>query len=131
MSQVPGTPSGGVCCSSPKAILRRQLRERLSAMSEPLRHAKSCAACSLVSGTHEFDNARVIMLLRELPDGEVRASLRARDRTNMARLAQRFGGGGHAPAAGCTLPGPLAEATAHLVAAALEEMELAVAGGLG
>jgi 5-formyltetrahydrofolate cyclo-ligase len=67
MSQAPGTPTGVCSGSSPKAVLRRQLRERLAAMSEPQRHTKSCAACSLVSSTHEFDNARVVMLFLSTP----------------------------------------------------------------
>jgi phosphoesterase RecJ-like protein len=101
--------------------------------------ALSCADFAAAGATDEdtdgivghlqaVKGARVILLFRELADGEVRVSLRARDRTNMARVAQRFGGGGHAPAAGCTLPGPLAEAAARVVSAALEEMEVAEAG---
>jgi phosphoesterase RecJ-like protein len=66
--------------------------------------------------------ARVAILFREEPGGEVRVSLRSRDGTNMARVAQLFGGGGHQAAAGCTLPGPLHEARRRVVQAALREL---------
>jgi bifunctional oligoribonuclease and PAP phosphatase NrnA len=45
--------------------------------------------------------------LRELPDRSVRLSLRSKGKLNVAAIAERFGGGGHGNAAGCTLEGPL------------------------
>ena len=54
-------------------------------------------------------------LLRELPDGvHLRASLRSKGEVNVATVAERFGGGGHRNASGCTLNGPLAAATRQL-----------------
>jgi phosphoesterase RecJ-like protein len=53
--------------------------------------------------------------LRELPEGSIRLSLRSKGQVNVAELAERLGGGGHETAAGCTLPGPLAEATEAIV----------------
>ena len=49
----------------------------------------------------------VAVFLRELPDGRVRLSLRSKGRVDMARIAEQFGGGGHATASGCTLNEPL------------------------
>lgn len=46
---------------------------------------------------------KVAVFLRETPGGDVRASLRAKASLPLNRVAQRFGGGGHAYAAGCTL----------------------------
>jgi phosphoesterase RecJ-like protein len=43
---------------------------------------------------------RMAVLLRELDSGEWKASLRARGSVNVARLAEKFGGGGHENAAG-------------------------------
>lgn len=60
----------------------------------------------------------VALFLREEPNGEIRVSLRSRGDFNVARIAEEFGGGGHVPAAGCTLPGPLQEATRRVIAAA-------------
>ncbi len=45
-----------------KAEVRRRLREMLAAMSEADRHAKSVAACGLVSSSPEFAAAGVLML---------------------------------------------------------------------
>jgi len=50
-----------------KAVIRRQIREKLSRMTEPVRHAKSLAACSLVTASPEFNSARVIMLYLSMP----------------------------------------------------------------
>ncbi len=45
-----------------KPALRKQLRDRLAAMSDIERHSKSAAACALVTSSPEFRAARVIML---------------------------------------------------------------------
>jgi phosphoesterase RecJ-like protein len=57
------------------------------------------------------------LFFREEPDGEVRVSLRSRGAVNVARVAEEFGGGGHAPAAGCSLLLPLPEAVRRVVEA--------------
>jgi 5-formyltetrahydrofolate cyclo-ligase len=53
--------------STSKSAIRKQLRERINAMSEADRHAKSLAACALVAGSPEFAAARVIMLYLSTP----------------------------------------------------------------
>src|SRR5215208_6074539 len=45
-----------------KSTVRKHLREVLARMTEAQRHAKSLAACSLITSSPEFDAARVIML---------------------------------------------------------------------
>lgn len=55
--------------------------------------------------------AKVAVLFRELP-GEVKVSLRAKGEVNVARIAARFGGGGHPNAAGAVVPGDLARVRA-------------------
>jgi phosphoesterase RecJ-like protein len=57
----------------------------------------------------------VAVFLRELPDGRIRLSMRSKGTVDVARVAERFGGGGHANASGCTLPGPLAVAEREIV----------------
>lgn len=49
---------------------------------------------------------------------QVRVSLRSRGHFNVHTLAAAFGGGGHAKAAGCTLPGPLSEAVPQVLSKA-------------
>ena len=53
------------------------------------------------------------------PDGQVRISFRSKDGTDVAALAEQFGGGGHRAAAGATTAGPLADAERRVIAAAL------------
>jgi phosphoesterase RecJ-like protein len=57
----------------------------------------------------------VAVLLRELPDHQVRLSMRSKGRVNVASVAESFGGGGHTNASGCTLPGPLSVATESIL----------------
>ncbi len=52
-------------------------------------------------------DVKVAAFFRELPDHQVRLSLRSKGSLSVAQLAEDFGGGGHANASGCTLPGPL------------------------
>ena len=56
-------------------------------------------------------------LLKELPDGRFKVSMRSRGALDVERVAQGFGGGGHRNAAGCALEGPLAAAKERIVAA--------------
>jgi len=72
----------------------------------------------IIEAVRTVRGIEVGILFAEQADGTIRASLRSRGRVDVARLALAFGGGGHPRAAGCTLPGPLPEATARLVGAA-------------
>jgi 5-formyltetrahydrofolate cyclo-ligase len=45
-----------------KSTVRKHLREVLARMTEAERHAKSVAACALITSSAEFDAARVVML---------------------------------------------------------------------
>jgi len=57
----------------------------------------------------------VAVFLRELRDHRVRLSLRSKGQVNVATIAERFGGGGHENASGCTLDGPLSVATKQIL----------------
>jgi phosphoesterase RecJ-like protein len=61
---------------------------------------------------------------REQSDGSVKLSLRAVAPYKVSNVAQHFGGGGHAQAAGATVQFPLQEAIEHVVARMKEELEL-------
>jgi bifunctional oligoribonuclease and PAP phosphatase NrnA len=65
---------------------------------------------------------RVSLLLVENEGGEMRVSLRSDGTPNVSRIALRFGGGGHAAAAGCTVPGPPEEARQAVLAAVHEAL---------
>jgi phosphoesterase RecJ-like protein len=52
--------------------------------------------------------ANIILVMRETPDNLIKCSLRTtKDHIDVSRLAQKFGGGGHAKAAGFSLTGKL------------------------
>ena len=68
---------------SKKSAIRKQLRDTLAAMSDADRHAKSLAACALVTASAEFAAARVVMLY-----------LSTREEVDTAPLALRAWQGG-------------------------------------
>ncbi len=63
------------------------------------------------------------VFLRELPDRRFRLSLRSKGVVNVARVAERFGGGGHENASGCTLEGPLPVVTEHILVRLRAELQ--------
>ena len=69
-------------------------------------------------------SVEVVLFLRELEDGTCKLSARAKSDYPVNELAARFGGGGHRKAAGATLPGPLDEAKARVVAALLSDWQV-------
>jgi phosphoesterase RecJ-like protein len=56
-----------------------------------------------------------VAFLKESTPGVYRASLRSKGDINVARIAEKFGGGGHRNAAGCTLTGSWEEAEHSVV----------------
>ncbi len=62
--------------------------------------------------------------MRELPENRIRVSLRSKGRMNVAAIAERFDGGGHENASGCTLAGPLNRARTQI----LGKLRTALAG---
>ena len=57
----------------------------------------------------------------EKTETDVKGSFRGNDGYDVCALAQKFGGGGHVKAAGCTITAPIAEAKA-MVLAEVEKM---------
>ena len=68
----------------------------------------------LVNYTRSVAGAEVGLLFMEQPRGGVKVSFRSRG-LDVARLAERFGGGGHRLASGATLDAPLADARARVL----------------
>jgi len=54
-------------------------------------------------------DAQVVMVLKEMPGGLVRGSMRAAGDRDVSAVAKELGGGGHRKAAGFTIPGRIAE----------------------
>ena len=59
--------------------------------------------------------ARATAIFSEKTNGAVEISFRSRPGCDVAQIALSLGGGGHPQAAGCTLPGPLADAQARVL----------------
>jgi phosphoesterase RecJ-like protein len=68
----------------------------------------------------------VAIFLRELSNHRVRLSLRSKGEVNVARIAERFGGGGHQHASGCTLDGPLPDAAEMILDVARQTLNAAI-----
>jgi phosphoesterase RecJ-like protein len=58
---------------------------------------------------------RVAIFLREIEAERYRVSLRSKGDVDVAAIAERFGGGGHRNASGCTIGGPLDSAVQTLI----------------
>jgi phosphoesterase RecJ-like protein len=65
----------------------------------------------LVNYVLSIGELEVAAFFRELPDGRFRVSLRSKGKLNVAHVAEGFGGGGHECASGCSVDGPLVQAT--------------------
>ena len=71
----------------------------------------------LVNFTRSIQGVEVGILFLEQPRGGVKVSFRARDKVDVACVAEKFGGGGHRRASGATLNLPLDEARKKVFAA--------------
>jgi bifunctional oligoribonuclease and PAP phosphatase NrnA len=63
-----------------------------------------------------IEGVEVALFFRELESGRYRVSLRSKGHINVARVAELFGGGGHACASGCAVDGPLSLSVERVVA---------------
>src|SRR5881398_101410 len=69
----------------------------------------------LVNYALSIQDVEVAAFFRELPDGRFRVSMRSKGELNVAAVAERFGGGGHECASGCSVEGPLSDAVARVL----------------
>ncbi len=76
----------------------------------------------LVGYPRSVRGVKVAVLFSEEAPGRIKASLRGKGDVPVNAIAHRFGGGGHENAAGCTLSGTLAEASAALLKVVRESL---------
>jgi phosphoesterase RecJ-like protein len=81
----------------------------------------------LVNFTRSVAGVEVGLFFMEQPRGGVKVSFRARSRVDVARVAERFGGGGHRLASGAIVEGSLADVRARV----LEAVRAALASSPG
>jgi phosphoesterase RecJ-like protein len=63
-------------------------------------------------------------LLRELPNGTIRVSMRSKTNLDIGKLIRKLGGGGHSKAAGATLKTSITEAKKKILELVTEELSL-------
>lgn len=81
----------------------------------------------VVEHARSVGGVRMALLFRQMSGGRVKVSLRSVGTVDVAALAARFGGGGHAKAAGVALPGTLPEVQEMFLAAARAYLQEPVA----
>jgi phosphoesterase RecJ-like protein len=69
----------------------------------------------LVNFINTTNEADIAVVFSELQDGQINVSIRSVVGYDVSKVASQLGGGGHAQAAGCTLPGPLEDAKARVL----------------
>lgn len=122
--------------SAPRVRLIGRMLERLELHAGgklallTLRQTDFAAVGADPSQTEDFVNeagrlgtTEATVLLQEQPDGQIRANLRSKRYLNVAEIAARFGGGGHARAAGARLSGDFDTAVRQVVAAVSAALE--------
>jgi len=72
---------------------------------------------NIVNAPGQIKSVIAFVLLIEQEDGSTRCSLRSKSHIDVNRIANHFGGGGHARAAGATLECPLDQAKAKIIEA--------------
>lgn len=104
-----------------EALARLQCQGRVIWTSIPLAARRAVGYtgdgdASLVSFLISAEDADAAAVFTEREGDRIEVGLRARPGFDVAQVALQLGGGGHALAAGCTLPGPLEEAQTRLLA---------------
>jgi len=77
----------------------------------------------LVNYTRSVAGVEVGLFFMEQPKGGIKVSLRSRERVDVARIAEQFGGGGHKLAAGCVLDTDLEDARQRIVAVVVAALD--------
>ncbi|MGB9809402.1 MAG: DHH family phosphoesterase, partial [Caldanaerobacter sp.] len=78
---------------------------------------------NIVTYGRNIEGVEVAVLLVE-KDGEVKVSLRSKDRVDVNKIASTFGGGGHIRASGCTVKGTIEEVKKKILEEIFKELEV-------
>lgn len=76
----------------------------------------------LVDSVRDVESVRLAIFIREGRDGTFKVSLRSKECADVGRIANKYGGGGHAAAAGYTSREPLSTTIANVLRDAKEEL---------
>jgi phosphoesterase RecJ-like protein len=103
------------------ALSSLHIEENLAWISVTREEIERCGATDedcegLVNYALTVEDVEVALFFRETQDRRWRVSLRSKGAVNVATVAERFGGGGHVCASGCSLDGPLSVAVERVIA---------------
>ena len=76
----------------------------------------------IVDNVRDVESVRVAAFIREGRDGTFKVSLRSKECADVGKIANRYGGGGHAAAAGFTSKEPLSTTVANVLRDVKEEL---------
>jgi phosphoesterase RecJ-like protein len=103
---------------SDRAILERSWEAQLL-LKALLENIESFAADQegMINQLYYTESASVVVLITERDDGKCKISFRSKGQVNVAELARRLNpdGGGHVRAAGCMMPGNVAQVQAQIL----------------
>lgn len=74
----------------------------------------------IINYARDIENVEIAVLFKEKAENDIRVSLRSKDYADVNLIAQKFGGGGHIRAAGCTIADTIENAK-HLVLSEIEK----------
>jgi bifunctional oligoribonuclease and PAP phosphatase NrnA len=78
---------------------------------------------NLINVVRNLDTVRIAVFLKERTDRRIKLSLRSKSGLNVAEVARKFQGGGHAYAAGALLEGPMDKALKSVLEACREALK--------
>lgn len=81
-------------------------------------------ADAVVSYIKNTDGVDAAVFFYEKKKGEIKASMRSNEKVNVSEIAQKFGGGGHVRASGCTLYGTFEKVMPALVEDLIKSLEV-------
>ncbi len=76
----------------------------------------------IVDCVRDVDSVKIAAFIRESSDGTFKVSLRSKSVGDVCRIAEKYGGGGHARAAGYTAKSPLTTVVADVIRDATDEL---------
>jgi bifunctional oligoribonuclease and PAP phosphatase NrnA len=99
---------------------RRDMSGRLVSMRQTIDMQKATGASDeegdgFVNYPLSVGDVEAVLFMKESSPGLYRTSLRSKGDINVARIAEKFGGGGHRNAAGCTITGDWDEAESTII----------------
>lgn len=77
----------------------------------------------IVDSVRDVESVRIAIFIREGRDGTYKVSLRSKDCADVGRIANKYGGGGHASAAGYSSTEPLSTTVANALRDASEALD--------